>query len=524
MTRWKTQGVLFLGHAGRRILQTCAFSGEPGQSVSDRQTLELRHLWQGARVPWPLLSLLGLVFLCVAVGILPADASSYAESLLIYPSAPSRAPEPGRTEKNVAVIALTSQGNGRTLATSPVPNHLRGGGVELENRLVSAATADLMGYKIWTNPDYTRLVFHFSRKIQWKETRESIAEGNARIKLTLTLTDVHLSARFRQQLSLKDGVCELPGKGGLVESARLKAPPNGPITVELLLLPISSLSLTRSETPHRLVIDVFGQVYQETLADPLDALMADLSARDKARNRPARVVLDPGHGGTDTGATGQTGTLEKDVTLAIALKTRDRLKGLKEFELLLTRETDTFVALDDRTRLANDQNADLFVSIHANANPNHDFRGIETYYLENATDEAAAKVAAAENAPLLDKGSLEFIVADLLVGGNVEYSKRLARSVHESVLSTLSPHYPPKTVKDLGVKTALFYVLFGAQMPSILLETAFISNTLEEKRLVDPAYQDRLADAIRDGLLRYVKEARALYPVLERSSTTGGTP
>lgn len=473
----------------------------------------------------------GLLLLLVAVQSPSAGATGEAFALRHGWALPRPCPMPGARMgcwEESAVRPLSSQGNGRTLTTSPNPNHQREAVYHLDQRRVSAATAELSSFKIWTNPDYTRLVFRFSQKMKWQEQRESVSEGRARIKLTLTLADVQLSARFKKSLVPVGALLELPARGGLVESARLREAGHGLVTIELLLLPISSLSISRSETPHRLVIDVFGQVSQETAGlsagtDPLDALIADLSAREKARNRPARVVLDPGHGGTDTGATGQAGTLEKDVTLAIALKTRDKLKVLKDFELLLTRESDTYVSLDDRTRLANEQNADLFVSIHANANPNHDFRGIETYYLENATDEAAAKVAATENAALLDKGSLEFIVADLLVGGNVEYSKRLARSVHEAVISSLSPSYPPKSVKDLGVKTALFYVLFGAQMPSILLETAFISNAVEEKRLTDPAYQERLSDAIRDGLLRYVKEARALYPVLERAPS-GGVP
>ena len=181
----------------------------------------------------------------------------------------------------------------------------------------------------------------------------------------------------------------------------------------------------------------------------------------------------------------------------------------------MTRDTDVFIPLPERTLLANEHNADLFISIHANASPRADRYGLETYYLDNASDAAAEKLAASENETIKDRGGLDFILQDLVVGGNVEYSKRLARAVHESTLTMLESHNPAKSVKNLGIKTALFYVLFGAQMPSILLETAFISNAGEEMRLTDAAFQDQVADAVLEGIARYVREARAMNPMRE---------
>ena len=123
---------------------------------------------------------------------------------------------------------------------------------------------------------------------------------------------------------------------------------------------------------------------------------------------------------------------------------------------------------------------------------------------------ARRTLAAVENARATEKSDLALIVQDLLVGSNVRYSRRLAQSVHEALLGRLRQKYPPKSVKDLGVKTALFYVLVGAEMPSILIETAFISNSTEELRLKNAVYQNQIAEAVKNGVKRYTEETWAL--------------
>ncbi|HEY3586842.1 MAG TPA: N-acetylmuramoyl-L-alanine amidase, partial [Myxococcaceae bacterium] len=186
-----------------------------------------------------------------------------------------------------------------------------------------------------------------------------------------------------------------------------------------------------------------------------------------------RVVIDPGHGGHDTGTIGADGTKEKDVALAIARKLRTVLteQGL---EVVLTRETDKFVRLEERARLANVARGDLFISIHCNSLPQRHIRGIETYTLNLASDRYAIRLAARENATS-EKGmsDLQFLLADLATRANTEESVRLATQVQSGLVSSLRSK--DAKIRDLGTKEALFYVLLGTKMPAILVETGFLS-------------------------------------------------
>ncbi|MCP4502262.1 MAG: AMIN domain-containing protein [Deltaproteobacteria bacterium] len=223
-----------------------------------------------------------------------------------------------------------------------------------------------------------------------------------------------------------------------------------------------------------------------------------------------RIVLDPGHGGRDTGAIGPTGIKEKDVTLAIAKRIRKRLKkDLPQIEVLLTRDGDDTLELSDRTNLANSSGADLFISIHANANPSRKVRGIETYYLNITHDRYSIRLAARENS---EEGGasisdLDYILADLAMKSNVDDSVRLGRAVQRSVVGRLRKNF--KNVKDLGLKHALFFVLLGSRMPAILVETSFLSNRVEEKRLNSKGYQEALADGVVRGVKRFLEDRQA---------------
>ncbi|MGI5865535.1 MAG: N-acetylmuramoyl-L-alanine amidase [Myxococcales bacterium] len=221
-----------------------------------------------------------------------------------------------------------------------------------------------------------------------------------------------------------------------------------------------------------------------------------------------RVIIDAGHGGHDTGAIGPKGTREKDIVLAIALKLRDKLQA-EGFEALLTRETDKFVALEDRARFANRNKGDLFVSIHCNANKNRKLRGTETYTLNVSSDRYAIRLAARENASSeRSLSDLQFILADLATKANTEESTRLAKAINARVVAAMGDG--KKKGRDLGVKQALFYVLLGVRMPSVLVETAFLSNPQEEQELKDPARQQAIADGIASGIVRFVAERDAL--------------
>ncbi len=221
-----------------------------------------------------------------------------------------------------------------------------------------------------------------------------------------------------------------------------------------------------------------------------------------------RVVIDPGHGGVDDGATGPTGLKEKDATLAISLKLKEKLEK-QGYEVLLTREMDRFVSLEDRARFANRSKGDLFVSVHCNAYKDRKLRGTETYTLNVTSDRYAIRLAARENAASeRTLSDLQFILADLATKANTDESRKLARAVQSELIS--AQEGSKGKVRDLGVKQALFYVLLGAKMPSVLVETAFISNPEDEKLLADAGHQQEFASAIAEGIERFTAEREAL--------------
>ncbi len=223
-----------------------------------------------------------------------------------------------------------------------------------------------------------------------------------------------------------------------------------------------------------------------------------------------RVVIDPGHGGDEDGARGPSGLLEKEVTLDVARRLKGRIQGGMEAEVIMTRENDKTVPLDERTAIANHMHADLFVSIHANSSRRGSAAGSETYFLSyQATDDQSRAIAAIENNTLgLEKGvtgnsSLEMILWDLAQSAFLKESSALAETIQERLDDALGQ-------TNRGIKQAPFRVLMGATMPAVLIEIAFISNADEERRLRDPAFKDRLVGAIFDSIRRYHdKYARA---------------
>jgi len=247
--------------------------------------------------------------------------------------------------------------------------------------------------------------------------------------------------------------------------------------------------------------------------------------RSAARKSPAsvaaqlglkmrRVVVDPGHGGRDTGAIGPHGIREKDVALAIARALAQRLRALG-FTVILTRKDDSYVSLDERTRIANQARADLFVSVHCNAARRRTLSGVETWTLNVASDRYSTRLATFENADAERTVSdLRLILADLATRANASDARDLAQAVQSSLVRNLRSRVG--RVEDHGVKQALFYVLLGAHMPAILVETGFISNPGEEARLRNRKYQTGTADAIARGVKEFVdgrqRLARALDP------------
>ncbi len=227
----------------------------------------------------------------------------------------------------------------------------------------------------------------------------------------------------------------------------------------------------------------------------------------ESRQAVRRIVVDAGHGGHDTGAIGPKGVREKDVTLAIAKKLAARLRT-KGFDVVLTRDDDTYVALKERTRRARERRADLFISIHANAHRSADKAGIETYALNRASSDYETRLARRENATDLEEPEAErdFILADLGMTEFLRDSDRLAQEVQTTLVRRVTKAYGAP--RDLGVKHALFHVLMGVRMPSVLVETAFVTNPREEKRLASDAYRELVAGAVADAVERFADRGR----------------
>ena len=238
---------------------------------------------------------------------------------------------------------------------------------------------------------------------------------------------------------------------------------------------------------------------------------AELTLVEQLGLKVRRVIIDPGHGGHDTGAIGKNGTREKDVTLAISQKLAEELKE-RGLEVILTREDDHYVRLEDRAQFANDSRGDLFISIHCNSAASAKLHGVETYTLNISADRYSIRLAARENAST-EKGisDLQFILADLATKANTGESTRLASQVQKSLVGNLSKDY--SNIKDLGNKEALFYVLLGVKMPAILVETAFLSHAEEEQRLASEEYQDSVAQAIAQGVEDFLGDRNRLAKV-----------
>jgi N-acetylmuramoyl-L-alanine amidase len=217
----------------------------------------------------------------------------------------------------------------------------------------------------------------------------------------------------------------------------------------------------------------------------------------------SRIVIDPGHGGHDPGAKGR-GITEAELVLDVALRLEKLLEENHSFQVILTRRSDDFIPLPERTAIANREGADLFLSIHANASPNAEARGIETYFLNFATNQSAAAVAARENSGSGQAmGALPDFVKAIALNNKLDESKDFATLVQHSMLEQLRG--PNKTIKDLGVKQAPFVVLIGASMPSVLAEISFLTNPQELRLLKSNAYRQRIAEALSGAIAKYQK-------------------
>jgi N-acetylmuramoyl-L-alanine amidase len=215
----------------------------------------------------------------------------------------------------------------------------------------------------------------------------------------------------------------------------------------------------------------------------------------------ARVVIDAGHGGHDPGAQ-SNGVSESELTLDVAARLGRLLEKQPGVDVVLTRDSDVYIPLEERTAIANREGADLFLSIHANASRNPKARGVETYFLNFASNPAAEAVAARENASSARAmHSLPDIVRAIALNNKIDESRDFAETVQRAMVRRLSARNAQ--LRDLGVKQAPFVVLIGAAMPSVLAEISFVTNKQEGQLLKSAAYRQHIAEALLDAVLRY---------------------
>jgi N-acetylmuramoyl-L-alanine amidase len=367
-------------------------------------------------------------------------------------------------------------------------------------------------------PNYTRIVIQPSVAIPL-QVNQSGSQVQVLVQSPYVETD------FRNQ-DVRDGVVERIYLSRMGESYLL--------TIELGER-FGTMNPFELENPNRLVLDLFrsrllpGAEEEMELPEEGEEL-PELTPRPVTPPRPEPpdvedlppgelriITLDPGHGGAETGAEGPSGLLEKDVTLSIARRLRTLLESRLGIQVVFTRDGDRNLPLDERTAVANNNKSDLFLSIHVNASPRSNARGSSVYFLSyEATDEESRRVAAAENAPYRplpneEERDLQFILWDMAQSAYLNESAVFAEILQEELLGDAGER------NNRGIKQAPFRVLMGATMPAVLIEVAFITNAEEERLLRTSDFQNRLAEAIYRGIVRY----KARY---ERRLGMGGGP
>jgi N-acetylmuramoyl-L-alanine amidase len=229
----------------------------------------------------------------------------------------------------------------------------------------------------------------------------------------------------------------------------------------------------------------------------------------------SRIVIDPGHGGHDPGAKGGD-VSEAELVLDVSLRLEKLLEKIPGVEVVLTRRSDEYVSLQERTAIANHESADLFLSIHANASNSAQVQGVETYVLNFATTLSAASVAARENAASgQNMGELPDVVKTIALNNKLDESRDFAAFIQREMVARLRP--ANKALRDLGVKQAPFVVLIGAAMPSVLTEIAFMTNAQDTKLLKSSSYRQRIADALFEAIRSYQGSLKK-GPTLARQS------
>ena len=254
--------------------------------------------------------------------------------------------------------------------------------------------------------------------------------------------------------------------------------------------------------PFRIIIDIYPSKLP-SLPQPPQPPKSGSSIIRQLGLGIQRVVIDPGHGGKDPGCVAKSGLKEKEIVLDVATRLKNILESKENLEVIMTRESDIFLDPESRTVIANQKQADLFISIHANANRSKKLSGIESFYLNFSQDPSVIETAARENATSTKNISeMKDIIERIVQNSKIVESKELAECIQNSLVKSLAQKY--SNVKSLGIKGGPFWVLIGGEMPSVLVEISHLSNPTEEKRLKSPQYRQRVAQGIYEGIIEYV--------------------
>jgi len=286
------------------------------------------------------------------------------------------------------------------------------------------------------------------------------------------------------------------------EIVQLDSPPR--IAVKLLNSAVPAAAPHPQKSPRAPAASLPRQITQKPPAPAVNP------PADEASSELCTIVIDPGHGGKDPGAIGYRGIREKDICLPIALELKRLFDSTIPCRTILTRTSDTFLSLEQRAEIANRNRADIFISVHANSHEDASLNGIETYYLNFSSDTTARKVAARENFTTPSKISdLEMILFDLMQSDKINTSSILAGYVHNALVDGLSRKNG--SLRNLGVKHAPMRVLIDADMPGILLETAFISNAADCRLLKNKPYQKSIARAVVTGVRNFLDNRKTAF-------------
>ncbi|MFH1729067.1 MAG: N-acetylmuramoyl-L-alanine amidase [Pseudomonadota bacterium] len=336
----------------------------------------------------------------------------------------------------------------------------------------------------WSSDNYLRIVFYLTESSKYET--QKISANKIQLKIINSDAPKFLLEKENYKDIILDQIEAKLNNGNLIIDVGLKKN-------------IETYKVMVFYEPLRLVLDIHTDK-SKAYAKEKDKIKALLLSKEK--DKPI-IVLDAGHGGKDPGTVGNTGLEEKYVTLEVVKKLKELLDRKGLYRTYLTRESDIYIDLEERTAIANSKNADLFISVHVNASSNIKTLGLQTFYLNLATDKASKKLAKRENLITSSTSYVDLIKLDLETTMYGNKSVDLAKIVHNATLMKMNNKY--SDIGDLGIRPALFYVLWGAKMPSILIEVGFMSNRTEERRLTSSEYRDFVADCIATGIHDYFK-------------------